>query len=149
MSNITFQGLRLSTLVFNKCSEIILFTIIFVVKSSKGFGWNNVGPASQTVAQHYISIGSMYRVFSGAGILKITSIMQQSGKTVQSPNAVSMTGQPRRLWVNIETVLVECPCLRRRRLIGIEPAMGCNAGTTLNRNLLGGGGASSSVISTT
>ena len=149
MSNITFQGLRLSTLVFNKCSEIILFTIIFVVKSSKGFGWNNVGPASQTVAQHYISIGSMYRVivfFSGAGILKITSIMQQSEKTVQSPKAVSMTGQRQRLWVNIETVL-ECPCLRRRRLISIEAAMGCNAGTTLNRNLVGG--PSSSVFSTT
>ena len=44
---------------------------------------------------------------SGAGILKVNSIMQQSEKTVQSPNAVSMTGQRRRLWVNIETVLVE------------------------------------------
>ena len=34
--------------------------------------------------------------------------MQQSEKTVQLPNAVSMTGQRRRLWDNIETVLVEC-----------------------------------------
>ena len=50
MSNITFQVLRLSTFAFNKCSEIIIFTIIFVVMSSKGFGWNNVGPASQAVA---------------------------------------------------------------------------------------------------
>ena len=33
--------------------------------------------------------------------------MQQSEKKVESPNAVSMTGQRRRLWVNIETVLVE------------------------------------------
>ena len=33
--------------------------------------------------------------------------MQQSEKKVKSPNAVSMTGQRRRLWVNIETVLVE------------------------------------------
>ena len=33
--------------------------------------------------------------------------MQQSEKTVQSPNAVLMTGQRRRLWVYIETVLVE------------------------------------------
>ena len=57
MSNITFPVLSLSTFVFNKCSEIIIFTIIFVVKILKGFGWNNVGPASQTVAQHYISIG--------------------------------------------------------------------------------------------
>ena len=62
MSNITFQVLRLSTFVFTKCSEIIIFTIIFVVKSLKDFGWNNVGPASQTVALHYISIGPMYRV---------------------------------------------------------------------------------------
>ena len=30
-----------------------IFTIIFVVKSLRGFGWNNVGPSSQTVAQHY------------------------------------------------------------------------------------------------
>ena len=62
MSNITFQVLKLSTFVFTKCSEIILFTIVYVVKSLKGFDWNNVGPASQTVAQHYISIGPMYRV---------------------------------------------------------------------------------------
>ena len=39
-----------------------IFTIIFVVKILKGFGWNIVGPASQTVGQHYISIGPMYRV---------------------------------------------------------------------------------------
>ena len=57
MSNITFQVIRFSTFVFNKCSEIIIFTILFVVKSInkslKGFGWNNVGPASQTFAQHH------------------------------------------------------------------------------------------------
>ena len=51
MCILTFQALRLSTFIFNKCSEKIV-TIIFVVKSFKGFGWNNVGPASQTVAQH-------------------------------------------------------------------------------------------------
>ena len=33
LSNITFQVLRVNTFVFNKCSEIIKFTIIFVVKS--------------------------------------------------------------------------------------------------------------------
>ena len=44
---------------------------------------------------------------SGARILKVTSIMQQSEKTVQSPNAVLMTGQRRKLWFNIETVSVE------------------------------------------
>ena len=35
--------------------------IIFVVKSLKGFGWNNVGTASQTVAQDYFTIGPIYR----------------------------------------------------------------------------------------
>ena len=57
MSNITFQVMMLSTYVFSKCSEIS-FTNIFVVKS-KGFGWHNVGPASQ-VAQHYFTIWPMY-----------------------------------------------------------------------------------------
>ena len=61
MFNITFQVLMLSTLVFNKCSEKKI-TIIFVVKSLKDFGLNNVGPASQTLAQHYFTIGPMYRV---------------------------------------------------------------------------------------
>ena len=78
--------------------------------------------------------------------------MKQSENTVQSPYAVSMTGQRRRLWGSIETTLVECLVFvqsiqytgyrlelgrRRRRLTGIEPAMGCNAGPTLNRNLVG------------
>ena len=62
MSNITFQVPRLSTFIFKKFSEMIIFTNIFVVKSLKGFGWNNVCPASQMVAQHYISIGPIYRV---------------------------------------------------------------------------------------
>ena len=50
MCNITFEVPRLSTFVFKKKSEKKIFTIIFMVKSLKGFGWNNVGPASQTVA---------------------------------------------------------------------------------------------------
>ena len=33
MSNITFQVLGLSNFFFNKCSEILILTIIFVVKS--------------------------------------------------------------------------------------------------------------------
>ena len=72
--------------------------IIFVVKILKGFGWKNL--ADDGPALHPLS------GVSGAGILKVTSIMQQSEKTVQSPNAVLMTGQRRRLWVNIETVRV-------------------------------------------
>ena len=39
-----------------------MLTIIFVVWSLKGFGWNNFSPASQTVAEHYFTIGPMYRV---------------------------------------------------------------------------------------
>ena len=70
---------------------------------------------------------------------------------VQSSNTVLMTGQRRRLWVNIgqnSINWVNVICLRkvdsrpsdglvlgqrRRRLTGIEPAMGCDAGPTLNR----------------
>ena len=64
-----------------------------------------------------------------------------------------MTGQRRRLLVNIETAL-ECHVFaqsslysrpsdglvldkRRRRLTTIEPAIGCDAGPTLNQNLVG------------
>ena len=64
-----------------------------------------------------------------------------------------MSGQRRRLWVNIETASwVNATCLHkvysspsdglvlgqsRRQLTGIEPAMGFDAGPTLNRNLVG------------
>ena len=60
MSNIKYQVLRLST--FLKVFRKKIFIIIFVVKNLKGFGWNNVSPASQTVSQHYISIGPTFRV---------------------------------------------------------------------------------------
>ena len=55
MCDITFEVPRLSTFVFKKSSEKKIFTIIFVIRSLKGFGWNNVGPASHTVAQHYFT----------------------------------------------------------------------------------------------
>ena len=53
MCNITFAVPRLSIFVFKKSSEKknIFTMIIFMVKSLTGFGWNDVGPASQTVAQ--------------------------------------------------------------------------------------------------
>ena len=41
ISNITFQVLSLSNFVLNKCSEIIIFTIVFVVKSLKQNRCNN------------------------------------------------------------------------------------------------------------
>ena len=54
MCNITFQVFRLSTFVFNKCAEKIV-TITFVVRSLKVL-------VGIMLAQHYISIGPMYRV---------------------------------------------------------------------------------------
>ena len=46
---------------------------------------------------------------SGAGMESVTrKTMQQSQNTVQSSNAVSMSGQRRRLWINIGTALGEC-----------------------------------------
>ena len=60
MSNITFEVTRLSIFVFKKSSGKSIFTIIFVVESLNGFGWNNVRPVSQTVAQQYFTIGPMY-----------------------------------------------------------------------------------------
>ena len=69
MCNVTFQVLWLSDLALRSVQKKI-FTIIYVVGSIKVFSWNNVGPASQTVARYYISIGPLYRVtgVSGAGI---------------------------------------------------------------------------------
>ena len=89
-----------------------IFTIIFVVESLKGLGWNNVGPASQTVAQYYFTIGPMYRVIR---VVAFRGIKRQcTYGPGQSPNSVSMLGQ----------------C--RIRLNGINPAIGCDAGPTLN-----------------
>ena len=91
----------------------------------------------------------MYRVIwcFCAGMESVTSIMQQSENTVQSPNSsVEDCGSTlKQHWLN-------ATCLRtvynrpgdrlvlgqrRRRLTGIEPAMACDAGPTLNRNLVG------------
>ena len=45
---------------------------------------------------------------SGSGRWSVTSMMLQSENPAQSPNAVLMTGQRQRLWVNIETELGDC-----------------------------------------
>ena len=53
---------------------------------------------------------------SDTGMKSVTPIvtrMQLSENMVQSPNAVSMSGQRRRLWVNIETTLGECHVFAR------------------------------------
>ena len=52
-----------------------------------------------------------------------TRIMQQSENWVQSPDAVSMTGQRRRLWVNIETALGECHVFAQSILYTADPVM--------------------------
>ena len=122
---------------------MIIFTLIIVVKSLKGFGWNNVGPASQTVAHYYISIGPMYRV--------IWCFWRQDFKGHQHNAAVRKDGtftqccfndRPAAKTVHGSTLKQFClndTCLckvyhrsgdrlvlgqRRRRLTGIEPA--CN-----------------------
>ena len=46
MCNITYEVPRLSTFVFKKFSEKNRFTIIYVVKSLRGFGWDNIGPGN-------------------------------------------------------------------------------------------------------
>ena len=87
------------------------FTIKYSDWRLNSLGWNSVGPASRTVAQHYISIGPMYSANwcfwrryvkrhpdSNAAVRKHDTMLQ----IVQ---IVSMPGQLRRLWVNIETAL--------------------------------------------
>ena len=97
----------LSTFVFNKCSEKNIFNIIFVVLRVL------VGIVPARRRRRWRSITSalgqciVISVFSGAGMESVIHIMQLSKNTVQSPNAVSMTGQRRELWVNIETALGE------------------------------------------
>ena len=145
MCNMTLQVLRLSTFVFNKCWEKKIFTIIFVIKSLNGFGLNNVGSASQTVAQHYINIGLMYHVIwcFGRRDVKVSPVLSSSQKTRYSHPmlfqwwaSVEVCGSTlKQHWLNVT-------CLRkvynrpgdilvfgqrRRQLTGIEPAMGCNA----------------------
>ena len=120
MCNIAFEVPRLSTFVFKMFSEKKIFRIIFVAKSLKGFGWNNVGPASQTVAHHYFTIGLMYRVIRVVAFRGIKRHPYGSqANTGQSHNSVSMLGQ------------------RRIRSTGIGPAMGCDAGPTLHRYWVG------------
>ena len=107
---------------------------------------------TQVLCQCICYLGSV----SSAGMESVTYIaIQQSPNTVQSPNAVSIPGQRRRLWVKIKTALGEwhvyadvltqsiqqTQCLisvgqGHRRLIGIAPVMGCDASPKLNRNLV-------------
>ena len=69
MSNIMFQVLRLNTFVFNKCSEIIIFTITFVVKSLKvliGIMLASVANGGPALHQHWANV-SCYLEFLAPG----------------------------------------------------------------------------------
>ena len=110
MSTITFEVPRLSTFVFNKSSEKKIFTIIFVVKSLKGFGfeycWLSAADGSPTLFHNWAN-ASCYP----GNVTRVTG----RANTGQSPNFVSMLVQ------------------LRIRLTTIEPAMDCDAGLTLKR----------------
>ena len=81
--------------------------------SLTGFGWNTLFAQRRRQWSSITSALGQCIVLSGvsgAGIESVTSIvdpMQQSENPVQSTNAVSLSGQYRRLWVNIETALGE------------------------------------------
>ena len=63
MPNITFKV----SFVFKKSSKKNIFTIIFVVKSLKGFGWNIV------ISLYYFTIGAMYLVIRVLAFREIKS----------------------------------------------------------------------------
>ena len=126
-------------------------------QSLNSFGRNNVGLPSQTVAQHYISIGQCI-VLSGvssAGVESFTRIvtpMQQSENTYKHPIPFQYRASFEDCGSTLQQHWVNAPCLRevysrpsdglvlgqhRKRLTGIEPAIGCDAGPTLNRHLVG------------
>ena len=76
--------------------------------------WYNVGQPSATVAQHYINTSSNGADSSdSAGELRLRVSHDISipypANTGHSPNGVSMLGQRRRRWHNIEISLGECP----------------------------------------
>ena len=113
MCNITFEVPRLNTFIFNVFRKKIL-TIIFVVRSLKAFGWNNVEPdGGPTLFQTCANVSC----YPGDKVSRTR--MAVRANTGQSPNSVSMLGQ------------------RRIRLTGIEPSMGCDAGPTLDRYWVG------------
>ena len=132
-------------------SEKNIFTVIFVVKSLKGFCWINVDPASQTVAQHYIIIGPMYRVIWCSWRRDVKASPSYCSRQKTRYNH-PMLFQWRASFEDCGSTLKQHWCLRkvynrpgdrlvlgqrRRRLTGIKTSMGCNAGPTLNRNFVG------------
>ena len=160
-SNITFEVTRSNTCVLKKCPEKNIFSIIFVIIELECcFCWNNVGSASQTVSQHYISISRMHRVSCEVILLATREerlTCTQSKQTLdnhptlcQCWTSIEDCGSAlKQHWVNVLCLLM---CWRKvysrpsvglvlgqphRRLTGIEPAMGCDADQILNRNWVG------------
>ena len=88
MSNITFEFPRLSTFSFKSLQKKKVFTIILVFGSLKGFDWNNVCPASQTVAQDYFTLGPMYVLsgYSGFSVDIVSPVWQSEQKWDNHPN---------------------------------------------------------------
>ena len=105
-----------------------IFTITFMFKSLKGFGWNNGGPASQAVAQHCISIGPMYHVIwvvvflatGGGKCHPHDNCARRPANTGRSPNPVSKLGQRLRRWAKVETVLSKWHLFARVLLLRIQ-----------------------------
>ena len=111
MSNITFEVARSDSCIFKKCLEKILFTIIFHdLVGIWCFGWDNVGPAEQTVAHHCIGTGPMYPCYlHGSGLSGVKASPALLCGSLQTRGGL-------------------------RQFVAIEPAMGCDAGPTLNRD---------------
>ena len=96
-----------------KSVQIKIYSRLYLSLELKGFCWNNGGPASHTVAQHHISIGPnhckvAFLATEDESVTRIAMLQYIPANTGISPNAVSMLGQRRRLWVNIKTALGEC-----------------------------------------
>ena len=140
MSSKTIQVLRLSTFVFTECSKIIKFKIIFVVKSLKGFGWNNFGPASQTgpaLHQHWLNV-SCYLVFPAPGFERSPAECSSQKKKYNHPMIFQWRASVEDCGSTLKQYCLNPTCLRkvynrpgdrlvlsqrRRCLPGIEPAM--------------------------
>ena len=111
MCNITFSVHRLSTFLFNKCTEKNIFMIIFVVRSLKGLAGIMLAqrPNITSVMGQCIVLFDV----SGAGIRNVTRIMQQSEHTVQSPNGFLNDGTASKTGSTLKQHWVYATCLRK------------------------------------
>ena len=129
MPNITFEVARSDSCVFKK-----------VLRKN-----NNVGPASQMVAHHYISIGPFGIVLSGKWpfwrrVKKVSPALLCGSTSPQTRDNHLMLFQ---CWASVEG----CSSTLKQNWVNgmcllmfldvIEPALGCNAVPTLNQNWVG------------